>query len=107
MEFKQLEMFVALAESRSVQRAAERVYRSQPAVSMAIAKLEQELGAPLFARRDGFRLTEGGKVLYEYASRIIQLRDEALKTLTAPFGAVRGTSGLDRCGRLAGFKEAK
>jgi len=29
------------------------------------------------------------------------------ETLTAPFGAVRDTSGLDCCGQLAGFKEAK
>ena len=77
MEFKQLEMFVAVAESRSVQRAAERVFRSQPAVSMAVAKLEDEMGTALFARRGGFRLTEAGTVLYDYASRLIQLRDEA------------------------------
>jgi len=83
MEFKQLEMFVAVAEEQSVQRATERVFRSQPAVSMAIAKLEEEVGSPLFhrARSEHFRLTDVGQVLYRYAKRMIDLRDEAAATL--------------------------
>src|SRR5258708_8001901 len=83
MEFKQLEMFVAVAEASSVQRAPERVFRSQPAVSMAVAKLEEEVGSPLFhrTRSDRFRLTEVGEILYRYAKRVIELRDEAAVTL--------------------------
>jgi len=83
MEFKQLEMFVAVAEEQSVQRATERVFRSQPAVSMAIAKLEEEVGSPLFhrTRSEHFRLTDVGQVLYRYAKRMIDLRDEAAATL--------------------------
>ncbi len=84
MEFKQLEMFVAVADARSVQRAAERVFRSQPAVSMAIAKLEEEVGTTLFARREGFQLTEAGTVLYDYACELIRLRDEALTRFSTP-----------------------
>lgn len=83
MEFKQLEMFVAVADARSVQRAAEVVFRSPPAVSMAIAKLEEELGASLFARQDGFQLTDAGTVLYGYASRMIRLREEAVDRVSA------------------------
>src|SRR5205807_9532310 len=58
MEFKQLEMFVRVAEERSVQRAAARVFRTQAAVSMAITKLEDEARRPLFlrSRREPFRL---------------------------------------------------
>ena len=83
MEFKQLEMFVAVAEEQSVQRATERVFRSQPAVSMAIAKLEEEVGSPLFhrTRSEHFRLTDVGQVLYRYAKRVLELRDEAEATL--------------------------
>ncbi len=77
MEFKQLEMFVAVAEERSVCRAAEKVFRTQPAVSMAIAKLEEEVGWPLFIRRDRFRLTEAGETLYRYARELLKLRDDA------------------------------
>ena len=65
MEFMQLEMFVALVEERSFQKAAERVFRTQPAVSLALRKLEQRIGTPLLDRsrpRD-HRLTHAGKVL--------------------------------------------
>jgi LysR family transcriptional regulator, low CO2-responsive transcriptional regulator len=85
MEFKQLEMFVAVAEERSVMRAAERVFRTQPAVSMAVAKLEEEIGSCLFQRsgQGGFQLTATGQVLWDYAKRMIALRDEATQVVTA------------------------
>ncbi|HET9218835.1 MAG TPA: LysR family transcriptional regulator [Terriglobia bacterium] len=80
MDMMQLEMFVATAELRSVQRASERVFRTQPAVSMAIRKLEEELGALLFDRasRGNYQLTAAGEVLFAYAQRLLGLRDEAL-----------------------------
>jgi len=81
MEFKQLEMFVALADERHVQRAAQRVSRTQPAVSMSIAKLEQEVGSPLFDRTARFRLTPSGEILYNYARQLLQLRKDAAAVL--------------------------
>jgi DNA-binding transcriptional LysR family regulator len=93
MELMQLEMFVAVFEERSVRRAAERVRRTQPVVSLALGKLEWKIGLRLMERRRGdYRLTDAGKVLYEYASRIIALRNEAL----SQFG---GTTTV-RAGRL-------
>ena len=67
----QLEMFVAVVEEGSVRRAAERVFRTQPAVSTAVRKLEQEFSTPLFDRskRYEFRLTQAGESLYRYAKR--------------------------------------
>ncbi len=83
MEFMQLEMFVAVAEERSFLRAAERVFRTQPAVSISLRKLEGRIGVPLLDRSDRRRgrLTPAGEVLYKYASRILGLRDEALTAL--------------------------
>jgi DNA-binding transcriptional LysR family regulator len=83
MEFKQLEMFVAVAQLRSVSRAAERVFRTQQAVSMAITKLEYEVGERLFYRRPPrqFELTATGKILWEHAYGLLQLRDQALRSL--------------------------
>ncbi len=83
MELMQLEMFVAVVEERSFLRAAERVFRTQPAVSIGLRKLEERIGVPLLDRshRRGGRLTSAGEVLYEYASRILGLRDEALSAL--------------------------
>ena len=80
MELMQLEMFVAMVEEGNFHKAAERVFRTQPAVSMAIRKLEQELGAQLFDRsnRNACVLTDTGEVLYDYAKQLLNLRDEAI-----------------------------
>jgi DNA-binding transcriptional LysR family regulator len=80
MDLMQLEMFVAAAELRSIQRASERVFRTQPAVSMAIRKLEEEVGSPLFDRsnRGNYQLTAAGEVLFAHAKRLLALRDESL-----------------------------
>ena len=87
----QLEMFVATAEARGVQRAAERVFRTQPAVSMALRKLEEEIGAPLFDRSNrGFVLTATGELLYESAKRLLRLRDEALSQIKELHSLERG-----------------
>jgi DNA-binding transcriptional LysR family regulator len=83
MELMQLEMFVAVVEERSFLRAAERVFRTQPAVSIGLRKLEGRIGIPLLDRshRRAGRLTPAGEIFYEYASRILCLRDEALSAL--------------------------
>lgn len=82
MQFAQLEMFLAVAEERSVQKAAKRVYRTQPAVSIALRKLEEEIGTSLFDRtRAGYPLTPAGEVVRSYATRLLFLRDEALEML--------------------------
>lgn len=80
MDLLQLEHFLAVVEERTFTRAAERVCRTQPAVSQSIKKLEEEVGAPLFARDvHEVSLTEAGRVLAEYARRIVGLRDEAMR----------------------------
>src|SRR5260370_36953776 len=78
MEFQQLEMFAAVVEEGSVSRAAGRVCRTAPAVSIALRKLEEEMGAPLFDRseRHNYRLTASGKILYSFATRILEMRKE-------------------------------
>ena len=61
MDLLQLEHFLAVVEERSFTRAAERVCRTQPAVSQSIKKLEDALGVPLFARdMPDLSLTEAG-----------------------------------------------
>ena len=83
MELMQLEMFVAVVEERSVRRAAERVFRTQPAVSIAVNKLEREIGMPLLGgpRHKGRELTRAGEILYECASQMLGLRDGVLSLL--------------------------
>jgi DNA-binding transcriptional LysR family regulator len=85
MELMQLEMFVAVVEEGGVRAASERVYRTQPAVSVAIRKLEGEIGTPLFDRskRYDYRLTEAGEALLRYAKQILSVRKEAVSTLAS------------------------
>jgi len=83
MELSQLEVFLAVARERRFSRAAEKLFRTQSAVSQTIHKLEDELGEALFDRssREGI-LTDAGKVLYEYAEKLINLRGEAAESLS-------------------------
>jgi DNA-binding transcriptional LysR family regulator len=80
MELMQLEMFIAVVEEGSVRAAAERVFRTQPAVSIAVSKLEREFEAPLFDRskRHEYRLTQAGEALYTHATRMLSLRSETV-----------------------------
>jgi DNA-binding transcriptional LysR family regulator len=84
MELMQLEMFVAVVEEGGVRAASERVFRTQPAVSIALRKLEEEIGAPLFdrSRRYDYRLTEVGEALLKYAKQMLGLQNEAVSFLS-------------------------
>ena len=82
MDLLPLEHFLAVVTEKSFSRAAEKVFRTQPAVSQSIKKLEAEVGTPLFARDAAeLALTEAGKVLLDYAKRMLQLRDEVFDKL--------------------------
>jgi DNA-binding transcriptional LysR family regulator len=82
MELSQLEVFLTVARERRFSRAAEKLYRTQSAVSQTIRKLEEELGEPLFDRssREGV-LTDAGRVLQDYAERLLNLRSDAQEAL--------------------------
>lgn len=75
--------FVAVCESSSFTRAAERVFLSQSTVSQQVRRLEEMLGKPLFERSSHqVELTEEGSRLLSYARRIIALNEEAHDALT-------------------------
>jgi len=78
MDLGQLEVFLAVAREKKFSRAAEKLHRTQSAVSQSIHKLEEDIGEPLLDRssRDGL-LTDAGCVLQEYAERLLNLRDDA------------------------------
>jgi DNA-binding transcriptional LysR family regulator len=82
MELTQLEFFITVVEEGSFSKAATRVFRTQPAVSIAIRRLEEEVGAPLFERSQKTpTLTEVGEMVYDYAKRMLALRDQARETV--------------------------
>ncbi len=78
MELAELRVFLTVAAERSFSRAAAKLHRTQPAVSQAIRRLEDEVGERLFDRssKDG-TLTEAGRVLRGYAERLQRLAEEA------------------------------
>jgi DNA-binding transcriptional LysR family regulator len=82
MDLAQLEVFLAVAQEGRFSRAAKKLYRTQSAVSQSIRKLEDQLGEPLFDRssREGV-LTDAGRVLEEYAERLLNLRGDAREAL--------------------------
>ncbi len=82
MDLAQLKHFLAVADQRSFTRAAERIFRTQPALSQSIKKLETELGASLFVRDNGdVSLTGAGSLLEDYAHRMLKLHDEAAQSI--------------------------
>lgn len=78
MQLQDLHTFDLVASERSFSKAAKKLHRTQPAVSQAIRRLEDELGERLFDRtsRSG-ALTEAGVLLREHASRLLRLAAEA------------------------------
>jgi DNA-binding transcriptional LysR family regulator len=95
MELTQLETFLAVAEEKSFSRAAVRLHRTQPAISQVIRKLEEDVGEVLFDRaaRDG-ALTAAGRLLHEYALRMLALRREASSALGELKSLERGSLQL-------------
>lgn len=91
MELSQLEVLVAVAQEKGFSRAAARLHRTQPAISQAIRKLEDDVGEPLFDRssKDG-TLTSAGRVLFDYAQQMLNLRQEAHSTLRELHDLQRG-----------------
>lgn len=72
MTLTELRYVVTLARERHFGRAAERCHVSQPTLSVAVKKLEDELGIPLFERsKNSIRVTETGKRIIEQAQRVL------------------------------------
>ncbi|NLY38769.1 MAG: LysR family transcriptional regulator [Firmicutes bacterium] len=117
MDLQQLKIFLHVAALKSFSRAAEQLYMSQPNVSTRIKKLERELGVDLFdrSRSRELELTEDGRILLDYAQRMLNLEEETREALQDGAAA---TGGLVRIGastvpgiyllpqRLAIFKES-
>ena len=95
MDLNELQVFLTVAREKSFSRAAEKLFRTQPAVSMSVRKLEEWVGEPLFVRgsRAG-RLTDAGELLLDYAERMLNLREQSRRGLEDLKGLTRGRLSL-------------
>ncbi len=91
MDYDQLSSFLEVAKLQSFSRAAEKIYRTQPAISAQVRLLEQECGERLFDR-SGKRvsLTPAGEILQRYAQKIIEMHKEALQAVAELNQTARG-----------------
>jgi LysR family cyn operon transcriptional activator len=91
MELRQLRYFLAVAECGNFTRGAEKVAISQPSLSVQIAALEEELGAPLFDRLGRHvALTEAGRLFRDHAQRVMRETELAAQSVRDLTGAEQG-----------------
>ena len=109
MDIKQLRQFVMLASTLNFRRAADRLHMAQPALSVSLRRLEEELGVSLFDRgRHGVALTSAGVAALDEARQVVErsqrLRDLARAGSAGEIGIVRlgfvGTAAYDLLPRL-------
>ncbi|HYM09136.1 MAG TPA: LysR family transcriptional regulator [Bryobacterales bacterium] len=95
MDFEQIATFVEVAHAGSFSRAAQRLYRTQPAISTQVRLLEKQCGQPLFVRHARqVELTVAGKILLRYGERLRELREAALGELEAMRQHPRGSVAI-------------
>ena len=106
MKLADLQSFVVVAETGDLSHAAARLYRTEPAVSASIRRLERAVGQRLFepvpARRP--RLTTGGEVLLAYATQLLTLQRNVCGAIARlPVTAVDTPASLVRDARTSGI----
>jgi len=88
MEFETLRAFLAVADGSTVTETAARTHRTQPAVSRALARLERDMGTPLFQRVGrGLTLTPAGRELARHAREAVDSYERGVRSvqdITAP-----------------------
>ena len=92
LDTDQLRSFLAIVDTGSFTKAAERVHKTQSAVSMHVRRLEEQLGCALFVKQGrGARLTAEGESLIDFARRIVHVEAAAVAALSRKGlrGAVR------------------
>ncbi|MFD0372256.1 LysR family transcriptional regulator [Streptomyces sp. NPDC127114] len=113
MDLHALRQFVVVARLEHLSRAAEELRVAQPSLSRTIARLESELGAPLFDRAGRLRLNEAGKAFLRHAERSLGELDAGRRAVAAITGGESGTvrlaseTFLTLTGPLGAFKRAR
>jgi len=86
-----LVVFKAVADKRSFSQAAKSLHISQPAISLQIQSLEENLGTRLFDRNNKrVVLTQSGKIFYKFATQILEFYSQAQKEIAELTGLIKG-----------------
>jgi len=102
MDIDEIRTFIAIAQLGGFTRAADRLHRSQPAISRRIALIEQELGALLLERaHGGAGLTEAGRAFLPFAEAVLSAIEDGRQAVQATISEVRGSVSLALVGTLA------
>jgi DNA-binding transcriptional LysR family regulator len=102
MDIAEIETFVTIAALGGFTRAAQRLNRTQPAISRRLGLLEQELGAPLFERiRGNVRLTEAGRVFRPHAEAALAALKDGRDAVRVSQTGIAGPVSLALVGTLA------
>src|SRR5690349_754794 len=111
MDLADLRIFTAVVRAGGMTRAAERLHRVQSNVTTRVRQLEEDLGVALFIR-DGKRLhvTPAGRLLLDYADRMLALAEEVRSAVQDPrprgrlrLGAMESTAAVRLPGPLAEY----
>ena len=111
-----LEQFITIARCGTLSAAAEEIHLSQPTLTRSMQKLEREIGVPLFEHsRNKTSINEYGKIVEEYANRILLLEDEMLNAIylqerlrnTVSFGSNAPSPARDILPYLSAFVNGK
>lgn len=96
MDILQLKYFQKIAHLNHLTQAAQELHISQPSLSQTIAKLEKDLGVPLFDRQARqIRLNQYGKVFLEKVDAALNLLEEGKREIVDMAGLERGTVSID------------
>ncbi|UFJ62758.1 LysR family transcriptional regulator [Brevibacillus sedimenti] len=91
MDIRQLQYFAEVVKQRSFTRAAEVLHVSQPSISKVIKSLEAELGVTLLERSDRkMKLTDAGELVYEHATKMLQLMESLYASVAEMRNLQRG-----------------
>ena len=102
LTFKQLRTLKSVAHTGSVTAASEELDVTPPAVTLQLQQLEEQVGLPILERgRNGFRLTDAGKVIFELAKRLEEQLRQSEESIYNLWGI---TSGRIRIGVISTAK---
>lgn len=95
MDVRQLKYFVAIVDRGSLGKAAEKLFVAQPSLSQQLARLEQELDAPLLVRSpQGVKPTAAGQALYRHARLVLRQMEQLRQEVKGGGNAETGTVAL-------------